>query len=98
MSKCLCVNLDKEEYLDFGELPDSSYRDSPASNTVEYFLGTEWAGDSVVFAFEGMDSGGLCPEEDEDLFSYASSNFDERCILNSTPKFRYLVNLKQKGF
>lgn len=98
MSKCLCINLDKEEYLDFGELPDSSYRDASACNTVEYFLGTEWAGDSVVFAFEGMEPGGLCPEGDTDLFSYAICNFDERCILNSTPKFRYLVNPKQNTY
>lgn len=93
MSKCICVNIDKEEYLDFGELPASSYRDTPACNTVEYLLGTEWSGDKVVFAFENMEPGGLCPEPDETLFSYAMLNFDERCILNRAPKYRYLVNI-----
>lgn len=92
MSRCICVNISKEEYLDFGELPESSYRDASACNTVEYFLGTEWAGDIVVFAFEDMEPGVFCPEEDENLFSYAVHNFDERCVLNSVPSFRYLVN------
>ena len=92
MSRCLCVNMDKEEFLEFGELPASSYCDSADCNTVTYFLGTEWANDVVVFAFEGMAPGGICPEEDETLFEHALRNFDERCILKSVPKFRYLVN------
>lgn len=92
MSRCLCVNMSKKEYLEFGELPASSYCNSAACNTVAYFLGTEWANDVVVFAFEEMTPGGLCPEDDETLFEHALRNFDERCILNSAPRFRYLVN------
>ncbi|MBE5040533.1 BRCT domain-containing protein [Ructibacterium gallinarum] len=95
MGRCLCVNMSKKEYLEFGELPASSCCDSAACNTVAYFLGTEWANDIVVFAFEEMTPGGICPEEDETLFEHALRNFDERCILNSAPRFRYLVNLEK---
>lgn len=92
MSNCICVNMDKQEYLHFGELPSSSYRDTQACNTVEYLLGTEWAGDKLVFAFEGMEPGKMCPEEDEELYSYAIRNYDERCVLGGAPKFRYVLN------
>lgn len=92
MSRYLCVNMDRKEYLEFGELPTSSYCDSAACNTVTYFLGTEWANNVVIFAFEEMPPGGLCPEKDETLYEHALRNFDERCILNSVPKFRYLIN------
>ena len=92
MSNCICVNTDKEEYLNFGELPSDSYKDSKTCNTVEYLLGTEWAGDRLVFAFEGMDEGVMCPEEDENLYSYAIRNYDERRVLDGAPKYRYVLN------
>ena len=47
MSKCLCVNPDKEEYLDFGEFEKNNHDGSAACNTVEYFLATEWNGDML---------------------------------------------------
>lgn len=93
MSRCLCVNMDKEEFLEFGDLPENSYRDAAACSTVQYYLATDWAGDSIVFAFEKMEAGGICPEDDQTLFEYALLNFDERCVLNSVPAFRFLVNL-----
>ena len=53
MSKCLCVNPDKEEYLDFGEFEQNNHDGSAACNTVEYFLATEWNGDKIIFVFDG---------------------------------------------
>lgn len=98
MSKCICINTDKEEYLNFGELPSDSYRDTKACNTVEYLLGTEWADDRIIFAFEGMIENDMCPEIDEDLYSYAIRNYDERCVLGDAPKFRYVLNQSKNTY
>lgn len=92
MANGVCVNIDKQEYMNFGDLPSGSYKDSQTSNTIGYLLGTEWAGDRLVFAFEGMEKGLMCPDENDDLYSYAIENYDERCTLESVPKFRYVLN------
>ena len=49
MSKCLCVNPGKEEYLDFGVFEENNHDGSAACNTIEYFLATEWNGDRIIF-------------------------------------------------
>lgn len=98
MSKCICVNLDKEEFLHIGELPSASYKDSSSCKTIEYFLGTEWSGDRIAFGFEGMTENTVCPDLYNDIYSYALKNFEERKILNSTPSFRYIINLERNMY
>ena len=51
MSKCLCVNPGKEEYLDFGVFEENNHDGSAACSTIEYFLATEWNGDRIIFVF-----------------------------------------------
>ena len=92
MSKCMCVNLDKNEFFEFGEFPACSYRDSDSCNTIEYFLATEWSGDNVVFTFNNTQKNNFAPNGYDGLYECAIKNFDERFILKSVPAYRYLVN------
>ena len=98
MTNGICVNIDKQEYMNYGEMPAGSYKDAQTSNTIAYLLGTEWAGDRLVFAFEGMEKGVMCPDESEDIYSYAIENYDERCVLESAPKYRYILNRTKNTF
>ena len=72
MSKCMCVNLDKNEFFEFGEFPACSYRDSDSCNTIEYFLATEWSGDNVVFTFNNTQKNNFAPNGYDDRSSKKS--------------------------
>lgn len=92
MSKCLCVNPDKEEYLDFGEFEQNNYEGSPACGTVEYFLATEWNGDKVMFVFDGKSKSDIFPDEDN-VYDFVVCNYAERSVLNRTPKYAMIANI-----
>lgn len=64
MSKYLCVNPGKEEYLDFGVFEENNYEGSAVCSTIEYFLATEWSGDRIIFVFDGMGKSALFPDKD----------------------------------
>ncbi len=97
MSKCLCVNPDKEEYLDFGEFEPNNHDGSSACSTVEYFLATEWNGDKVMFVFDGKSKSDIFPEEDN-VYDFVISNYAERSILNRTPKYAMVANTTTKEY
>lgn len=93
MNKCVYVNLDKEEYLE-NENFDENISDSSAMNrTLEYFLATEWANDRIAVAFKGFNSN-IIPGE-SDAYKYVTECFAERSVLNSTPKYAYVVNMSK---
>lgn len=91
MSKCLCVNLGKEEYLDFGEFEQNNYEGSPACSTVEYLLATEWQGDKIIFVFDGKFKSDIFPEEDN-VYDFVVCTYAERSVFNSTPKYAMIAN------
>ena len=91
MSKCICVNLDKEEYLDFGEFEQNNYVGSAACNTFEYFLATEWRGDKILFVFDGKSKSDIFPNE-ENVYDFVVYNYTERSVLNTTPKYSMIAN------
>lgn len=91
MSKCLCVNPAKEEYLDFGEFEQNNYDGSPACSTVEYFLATEWCGDNVLFVFDGECKSDVFPDEDN-VYEFVTSNYTERRVLNRVPNYAFIAN------
>ena len=97
MSKCLCVNPNKEEYLDFGEFTENNYEGSPACGTVEYFLATEWNGDRVMFVFDGKCRSTVFPEEDN-VYEFVVSNYTERGIFNKVPKYAMIANTTTKEY
>lgn len=93
MNKCIYANLDKEEYLE-NENFDENISDSSAMNrTLEYFLATEWANDRIAVAFKGFNSN-IIPGE-SDAYKYVTECFAERSVLNSTPKYAYVVNMSK---
>lgn len=91
MAKCLCVNLDKGEYLDFGEFEENNHDDSPVCNTLEYFLATEWKGNYIVFVFEGDYVSDIFPDEDN-AYEFVTFNYIERSVLNKVPRFSFVAN------
>ena len=97
-NKCICINQDKEEYTEFGKMPECAYIGNAECNTLEYYLATEWSGDRIVFAFSDIEECDLCHDSKADLYSYAKIYFDERSILNSTPKYRYILNLSKEEY
>ena len=97
MSKFLCANLDKEEYLDFGVYGENIMEGSPACNTLEYFLATEWAKDRIVFFYQENETSKFFPDE-ENVFDYISRNYMERSVLNSAPKYTYIANVMNKEY
>ena len=97
-NKYICVNLDKEEYIEIGELPAASMKNTPVMSTVDYLLASEWAGGRIAFAFDGMPIGGDSPSAIESLYDYAVTNFDERTVLNRVPEYRYVLNLTQNQY
>lgn len=93
MNRCIYINLDKEEYLE-NENFDENISDSSAMNrTLEYFLATEWANDRIAVAFKGFNSN-IIPGE-SDAYKYVTECFAERSVLNSTPKYAYVVNMSK---
>ena len=94
MSKCLCVNLDKEEYLDFGEFEQNNYEGSPACRTVEYLLATEWQGDKIMFVFDCKFKSDIFPEEDN-VYDFVVCSYAERSVFNSTPKYAMIARIKR---
>lgn len=97
MSKCLCVNPGKEEYLDFGVFEENNYDGSAVCSTIEYFLATEWSGDRIIFVFDGMGKSALFPDEDN-VYDYVVNTFTERSVLNSVPKYTYIANTMTNEF
>lgn len=97
MSKFLCANLDKEEYLDFGVYSDNITEGSTACNTLEYFLATEWSKDSVVFFYQDSGYSEIFPEE-ENAYNFVVQNYSERTVLNSVPKYTYIANVSNKEY
>lgn len=91
MSKCLCINTDKEEYLDFGEFEQNNYDSSAACSTVEYFLATEWQGDKVMFVFDGECTSDVFPLENN-VYDFVICNYTERSVLNKVPKYTFIAN------
>ena len=97
MSKCLCVNPGKEEYLDFGVFEENNHDGSAACSTIEYFLATEWNGDRIIFVFDGECKSALFPEEDN-VYDYVINTFTERSVLNRVPKYTYIANTTTNEF
>lgn len=97
MSKYLCANLDKEEYLEFGEFPDNIKEDSATNNTLKYFLATEWAGDQIMFFFDGERNSRVFPDE-ENAYNYVTRNYLQRCVLKTVPKYRFTVNTSKEEY
>ena len=95
MSECLCVNLDKEEYVRMGNLPKDSYVGSSACGSIEYYLANEWSGDRILFAFEKMRNFDFSTDETATLYQNALDFFEERNVLNMTPNYKYVVNLSK---
>ena len=96
MSRCLCVNPQKKEFIDFEDLSVNACDGEAACNTAEYLLATEWKGDSVVFIYDGE-----CISDKfdmDDIYEYIVDNYDERKIFNSVPTFRYIVNPTLKEY
>lgn len=98
INKIICVNLDKEEYIEVGELPASSIRNTPVMNTIDYLLASDWAGCRIAFAFDGMQVGENSPSAFESLYEYAVNHYDERSILNKVPQYRYILNLTHNQY
>ena len=92
MSKCICANMDKEEYIVMGDLPGASCIDRPECQTVEYFLANEWSGDKIMFAFKDMNPGDYCTFKDETLYDNVIDKFEERSVLGKVPEYKYIVN------
>ncbi len=97
-TKYICVNLDKEEYIEIGELPAASMKNTPVMSTVDYLLASDWTGSRIAFAFDDMPIGGDSPSSIESLYDYAVSHFDERTVLNRVPEYRYVLNLTQNQY
>lgn len=97
MSKFLCANLDKEEYLDFGEEKSNVSEGCAACKTLEYFLATEWNGDKIAFFFQDNEKSDFFPDE-ENAYDYITQAFTERSILNSTPKYAFVANITNKEY
>lgn len=97
MSKYLCANIDKEEYLDFGVYNENITEGSPACNTLEYFLATEWSKDRVVFFYEDNEKSNFFPDE-ENAYDYVVQNYTERSVLNSAPKYSCIANTSKKEY
>lgn len=91
MNGCLCVNLDNEEYLNFGDFDKNIEEEMAASKTLKYFLATEWAKNRIVFIFEKTGESSFFPEE-QDAYKYVLNSFDERSVLNRVPEYAYVVN------
>lgn len=98
MSECLCVNLDKEEYVRMGNLPKDSYVGSTACGSIEYYLANEWSGDRILFAFEKMRNFDFSPDDTVTLYQNALDFFEERNVLNMTPHYKYIVNLTKQEY
>ncbi len=97
-NKYICVNLDKEEYIEVGELPAASIKNTPVMNTIDYLLASDWAGSKIAFAFDGMPIGGDSPSVVESLYEYAVTHYDERSVLNKVPEYRYVLNMSQNQY
>ena len=97
MSKYLCANLDKKEYLDFGTYSENITEGSPACNTLEYFLATEWTKDKLVFLYQDNEKSDFFPEEDN-AYDFVVENFDQRIVLNSVLKYTYIVNMSNNEY
>lgn len=97
MSKFLCANLDKEEYLDFGVYSNNIFEESPACDTLEYFLATEWSKDRIIFFFEENEKSNIFPDE-ENAYDFVIQNYSERTILNTVPKYKYIANISNKEY
>ena len=91
MSKYLCANIDKEEYLDFGDYPDNILEGSPPCNTLEYLLATEWTGDKIMFIYEENEKSNVFLVAKND-YDFVTEKYSERCVLNRVPKYKYIVN------
>ncbi len=98
MSECLCVNLDKEEFVRMGSLPGDAYVGSMASESIEYYLANEWAGDRILFAFEKMHNFDFSPYDTVTLYQNALDFFEERNVINMTPHYKYIVNLSKREY
>lgn len=97
MNKCLCVNPDKEEYLDFGSFDENASVYSAAGHTIEYFMATEWRGDRVIFIFQNSGKSNIFPLED-DAYEYVVNMYSERSVLNKVPQYTYFVNFDRKEY
>lgn len=97
-NKYICVNLDKEEYIEVGELPASSIKNTKTMRTIDYLLASDWSGCKLVFAFEGMDYNEDSPSATESLYEYAVNCYDERTVLNRVPDYRYILNLSKEEY
>ena len=97
MSKYLCANIDKEEYLDFGVYSENITEGSPACNTLEYFMATEWARDRIVFFFQENERSNIFRDE-ENAYDYVLQNYTERSVLNSAPKYACIANITKKEY
>lgn len=94
--KCICVNLDKEEYLNFLDFDKDIFADSPAEKTLEYFMATEWYGNKIAILFEKSKSNYFSSEDD--AYKYVTDSFVERLTLKSVPEYNYIVNLSKKEY
>lgn len=94
--KCICVNLDKEEYLNFLDFDKDIFADSPAEKTLEYFMATEWYGDKIAILFEKSKSNYFSSEDD--AYKYVTDSYAERLTLKSVPEYNYIVNLSKKEY
>lgn len=97
MGNFLCANLDKKEYFDFSVYSDNTMEDSPACNTLEYFLATEWAGDRIVFYFQENEQSIFYPDK-ENAYDYVKRNYTERGVLRSVPQYEYVANISKKEY
>ncbi len=97
MSKFLCANINKEEYLDFGVYSENITEGCAACKTLEYFLATEWSKDNVVFFYQDSGYSEIFPEE-ENAYDFVVQNYCERSVLNSVPKYTYIVNVSNKEY
>ena len=97
MSKFLCANIDKEEYLDFGVYSENITEGCAACKTLEYFLATEWSKDRVVFFYQDSGKADIFPDE-ENAYNFVVQNYSERSVLNSVPKYTYIANVSNKEY
>lgn len=97
MNKCICVNIDKKEYFDFENFDGNIMEGSILSNTLEYFLATEWRGDKIIFVFDNSGKSSVFPDEDN-AFEYIAENFTERSVLNSVPEYTYIANINRHEY
>ncbi len=98
MNKYICVNMDKEEFITIGELPKCSLKNCAEINTLKYLFATDWSGDRIAFAYDGMKIGKSSPSVYESLYECAVSAFDERTVLDKVPEYRYVLNITKEEY